>query len=280
MRGRPPSAIGPHTAPGCGRGRPRTSQCSASARCADLPVRNWASHRPGCGRGRPRTSQCSAAARCADLPVRNWASHRAGMRTRTSAHLPVFGVCAVRGPPGPQLGLAPAGMRTRTSAHLPVFGGGAVRGPPGPHWASHRAGMRTRTSAHLQSSAAGRGARTSRSAIGPRAGRGCGRGRPRTSQCPAAARCADLPVRNWASHRAGMRTRTSAHLAGFGGGGCADVPVRISGCCAAHRLRGTNVRTGALVVLRGTGRARSVVREISSAQVARGRAACRIPQSH
>ena len=284
-----------------------------------------------------RTSRCSAAARCAGLPVRNRASHEAGMRTRTSAHLPVFGACAVRGPPGPHWASREAGMRTRTSAHLPVFGGCAVRGPPGPqlgfargrdadedvrappgvrrlrgartsrNWAS-AIGLRTRpgcgrgrprTSRCSASARCAdlpvrnwasregrnadedvrappgvrrlRGARTSRSATGLRTRPGCGRGRPRTSRCSAPARCADLPVRNWASHEAGMRTRTSAHLPVFGA--CAvrgppgpqlgfargrdadeDVrapPVRISAYCTAHHLRGTHVRTARVAGLAG-----------------------------
>ena len=137
------------------RGPPRTA-------CRSRP--QWASHRAGM---RTRTSAHlarSASARCADLPVRNWASHRAGMRTRTSAHLAVFGGGAVRGPPGPQLGLAPGRNADED-----------VRAPRGVRRL--------------------RGARTSRSAIAPCAGPECGRGRPRTSQCSASAGCADVPVR-------------------------------------------------------------------------------------
>ena len=146
-----------------------------------------------CGRGRPRTSQGSAAPRCADLPVRN------GLGAR-------------------------AGMRTRTSAHLAGFGGGVVRGPPGPQWAwcqSRNADEDVRAPRRVRRR---RGARTSRSAMGLVPEPECGRGRPRTSQGSAAAWCADLPVRNGLGARAGMRTRTSAHLAGFGGGGVRGPP--------------------------------------------------------
>ena len=130
-------------------------------------------------------------------------------------------------------------MRTRTSAHLPGFGGVAVRGPPGPHWTC--------------------------------TGSECGRGRPRTSRGSAASRCADLPVRNGLApgrnadedvrappgvrrrrgartsrsaldlRRVGMRTRTSAHLPGFGGGRGA----RTSRSALGLRRVGMRTRTSA-----------------------------------
>ena len=126
--------------------------------------------RPECGRGRPRTAHGSAAARCADLPVRIGLRIQGGMRTRTSAHLPRFGVWGCADLPV-RIGLRiKGGMRTRTSAHRLGLGGGVVRGPPGP-----QLGFAPRPE--------------------------CGRGRPRTAHGSAAARCADLPVRNWASHR-------------------------------------------------------------------------------
>ena len=151
---------------------------------------------PGCGRGRPRTSQGSAAARCADLPVRIGPRANAGLRTRTSAHLPRVGGGAVRGPPGPHwascqrrdadgdVRAPPTGRRRRgaraSSVRIGSWRPGRnadedVRAPP--------TGRRRR------------GARTSRSALGLVPTPGCGRGRPRTSHGSAAARCADLPVR-------------------------------------------------------------------------------------
>ena len=126
--------------------------------------------------------------------------------------------------------------------------------------------MRTRTSAHLPSSAAG-GARTSRSALNlapapnadedvrapPRVRRRgcadlpvriepctrpeCGRGRPRTSQGSAASGArTSRSALNLAPDR--MRTRTSAHLPGFGGVRCADLPVRIEPCTRPECGRG------------------------------------------
>ena len=143
----------------CGRGRPRTSHGSASAGArTSRSAMGFAG--PECGRGRPRTSQGSASAG-ARTSRSAWAC-ATGMRTRTSAHLPWFGVCGCadlpvrigaadwecgrgrprtahdgvcRGPRGPHWHCTGPGMRTRTSAHLPGFGVWGVRGPPGPHWA-------------------------------------------------------------------------------------------------------------------------------------------------
>ena len=135
------------------------------------------------------------------------------MRTRTSAHLPAFGVRAVRGPPGPHGTWQRDRMRTRTSAHLPAFGACVVRGPPGPHGTWQRDRMRTRTSAHPRRSAPARCA-----GLPVRmnlAARRCGRGRPRTSRRSASARCAGLPARmNLAARRCGRgRPRTSQRSA-------------------------------------------------------------------
>ena len=145
-----PVRIGVRTTPECGRGRPRTSQCPACG-CADLPVRIGVRARPECGRGRPRTSQCSA--------------------------------CGVRGPPGPHRGSHHAGMRTRTSAHLPVFG---VRGARTSRSALGLVpGRNADEDVRAPPSVRRGGARTSRSALGFVARPECGRGRPRTSQCSA-----------------------------------------------------------------------------------------------
>ena len=297
------SANEPCTSPECGRGRPRTSQCSASSRCADLPVRTGLRGRPGCGRGRPRTSQCSASSWCAGLPVRT--GLRGRPRTRTSAHLAVFGVVVVRGPPGRThlvraCGRAPA-VRTRTSAHLAVFGVVAVRrrsvgrgrdGLPvrrrrcadlgiGP-W---QAGMRDE---------APRSVRRRRGAARPpgpqwaSCGRGCGRGRPRTSQCSASSRsrtCAGLgrsasrgsASRSVAADRDADRTsahavfgvvagaRTSRSALGFVAGRDADEDVRAPR--SVRRRRGARTSRSALG-FRAVFTSRSGMRTRTSAHLA------------
>ena len=160
------------------------------------------------------------------------------MRTGTSAHLPGFGGCVVRGPPGPHLGSAPGrnadedvraparvrrrrGARTSRSALGLAPGRNAdedVRAPPR---------VRRR-----------RGARTSRSAFGLRTRPECGRGRPRTSQGFGGCVVRGPPGPQWASHRARVRTRTSAHLPGFGGcGGCGRPGPRCSGTGPGWRPR-------------------------------------------
>ena len=139
------------------------------AGCAGVLARNGNLHlapKPGCGRGRPRTSQGSAVpgARASSPAMEPVPCTEAGMRTGTSAHLPGFGgagcagvlarngTCtlhrsrdadggrprtsqgsAVRGARASSPAMEPApcteaGMRTGTSAHLPGFGGAGCAG--------------------------------------------------------------------------------------------------------------------------------------------------------
>ena len=213
------------------------------------------------------------------------ASYRAGTRTRTSAHLPEFGGGEVRGPPGPHWALCQAGMRTRTSAHLP--GSAAARCadlpvriglvPGGDADEDVRAPPRIRRR---------RGARTSRSALGlvpsrdadedvrapPRFGggavrgpagphrvgarRGCGRGRPRTSQVRRRRgartsrsasglvpwRDADEDVRAPPRIRRRRGARTSRSALGFVPGRDADEDVRAPPRFGGGAVRGPPVR--------------------------------------
>ena len=142
----------------CGRGRPRTSRCSACGGARTSPSAIGFARGPECGRGRPRTFAVFGVRRCADVPVRNWTSHgcrnadedvrappgvrREGVRGRPRPQLACAGPECGRGRPRTSrcsacggartspsaIGLRGTGMRTRTSAHLPVFGVRRVRG--------------------------------------------------------------------------------------------------------------------------------------------------------
>ena len=117
---------------------------------------------------------------CAGLPVRIGLRAKAGMRTRTSAHLPGFGVRGCAGLPV-RIGLrAKAGMRTRTSAHLPRARRLGVRGPPGPHRAS-RQGRNADEDVRAPPRVRRLGCADLPVRMGFAPRPGCGRGRPRTS---------------------------------------------------------------------------------------------------
>ena len=166
---------------------------------------------PGCGRGRPRTSRCSAASRCADLPVRIEPCTGAGMRTGTSAHLAVFGGGRGARTSRSAMNLAPgpdADGDVRAPRRVRRWRGGRASGLQWAWWQRRDAdedvraprGVRRRRGARTSRSALNlaprpnadedvraprsvrrrRGARTFRSALNLAPGPECGRGRPRT----------------------------------------------------------------------------------------------------
>ena len=151
-----------------------------------------------------------------------------GMRTRTSAHLlRCSAVVAVRGPPGPQWTWCRSRDADGDVRAPPRVRRWWVRGPPGPHWTWRR------------------GRDADEDVRAPRrVRRWWVRGPPGPHWTCWRSRDADGDVRAPPRGSAvvgartsrsaldllpdtGMRTGTSAHLLGFGGGGCADLPVRI-----------------------------------------------------
>ena len=201
----------------CGRGRPRTAKGSASAGCADVPVRDQPLHdTPNADedvRAPPKVRRLRGA-RTSPPAIDLCTTPR--MRTRTSAHLPRFGVCGVRGRPRPQLnfarrpecgrgrprtdqGSAPAGcadvpvrdrpLHDAPSADEDVRAPTRVRRLRGARTSPSAVDlcttprMRTRTSAHRPGfGVCGvRGRPRPRSTFARRPE--CGRGRPRTAEC-------------------------------------------------------------------------------------------------
>ena len=161
VRGRP----GAHSSRVHGRRRPLDTGTppSASARCADVPVRSsgaqvrmrtrTSAHPPGRSSG----AQVRMRTRTSAHPQGRISGAQVRMRTRTSAH-----------PPGRSSG-AQVRMRTRTSAHRPGRSSGAqvrMRTRTSAHPQGRISGaqvrMRTRTSAHRPGQAPSSPPRTSR----------------------------------------------------------------------------------------------------------------------